>query len=80
MGAAVWAERWRLASQNETPRVVGDANGDGRADVIGFGANVCQVALSTGSAFGAPTQWIAAMVNHQRLEQPGPLSPRRWRR
>jgi len=61
---ALWVQQFGPSvgdwpNQNETPRVVGDANGDGRADVIGFGANGVQVALSTGSAFGAPTQWIA---------------------
>ena len=33
------------SSQNTTPRTVGDVNGDGRADIIGFGANGTYVAL-----------------------------------
>ncbi len=41
-------------------RFVTDVNGDGRADVIGFGAAGVQVALSTGSGFAAPTRWTAA--------------------
>jgi len=45
---------WR--SQDETPRVVGDINGDGKADIVGFGTAGVWVALGTGgqgsAAFG----------------------------
>ncbi|MGY0793222.1 FG-GAP-like repeat-containing protein [Azospirillum argentinense] len=33
------------SSQNQTPRMVGDVNGDGRVDIIGFGSNNVRVAL-----------------------------------
>lgn len=42
----------------KTVRMVADVNGDGKADVVGFGYNDVIVALSTGSAFGpASTAW-----------------------
>ncbi|SBS71520.1 exported hypothetical protein [uncultured Microbacterium sp.] len=41
-------------------RFVRDVNGDGRADLIGFGASGVQVALSTGDGFAAPRSWSAA--------------------
>jgi hypothetical protein len=45
-------------SQNTYPRMVADVNGDGRDDIIGFGNNATYVALSTGSGFTTPTEWI----------------------
>jgi len=47
------------ASQDQYPRLVADVNGDGKADVVGFGAQGTYVSLSTGSAFAAPVRWIA---------------------
>ncbi len=41
------------------PRCMGDVNGDGKADVVGFGNKGVYVSLSTGSAFGPATQWIS---------------------
>ncbi|GAB2697452.1 hypothetical protein BKA24_001032 [Microbacterium marinum] len=43
-----WTTAWM-------PRAVVDVNGDGRADVVGFARDGVQVALSSGSRFGAPT-------------------------
>lgn len=55
-GTSPQAGGW--TSFNAYPRAVADANGDGRADVVGFGALGAYVALSTGSAFGSPALWI----------------------
>ena len=46
-------------SQDHVPRVVGDVNGDGMADIVGFYTTGAQVSRSTGSAFPVPAQWIA---------------------
>jgi len=42
------------------PRVLGDVNGDGKVDLVGFGANGVYLALSTGTGFQAPVMTIAA--------------------
>jgi len=47
------------SSQNTYPRAVGDINGDGKADVVGFGSNGVYVSLSTGTRLGAPSLWLA---------------------
>ena len=39
------------------PRVMGDVNGDGMSDIIGFGSTATYVALSTGTGFAPPTRW-----------------------
>jgi Subtilase family/FG-GAP-like repeat/Peptidase inhibitor I9 len=36
-------------------RQLGDVNGDGKADIVGFGDNAVYVSLSTGTSFAAPT-------------------------
>jgi subtilisin-like proprotein convertase family protein len=46
------------ASQNLYPRLLGDVNGDGRADLVGFGPTGVRVALSTGKAFAPATTWL----------------------
>ena len=48
------AQGWRVEFH---PRMVGDVNGDGKADVVGFGYDRVLVALSTGSSFAPMTQW-----------------------
>ncbi|UOQ57685.1 FG-GAP-like repeat-containing protein [Leucobacter allii] len=59
--------RWRAGfgtasgwTVGENPRTLADVDGDGRADVVGFGASGVTVALSTGSGFAAPTRWSDA--------------------
>ena len=42
------------------PRTLGDVNGDGKADVIGFADDGVYVALSDGVAFSAPKRWVAS--------------------
>ncbi|WP_394690062.1 phosphodiester glycosidase family protein [Hoeflea sp.] len=41
-------------------RTTGDADGDGKADLIVFSDTGIQVAKSTGSAFSSSSQWVAA--------------------
>jgi hypothetical protein len=48
------------SSQGKYPRMVADVNGDGRADVVGFGNMGAYVSLSTGSSFAASSRWIAS--------------------
>jgi hypothetical protein len=44
---------------NDHPRMMADVNGDGKADVVGFSSSGVMVALSNGSGFTAPAQWVA---------------------
>ncbi len=47
---------------NDFVRTVGDVNGDGKADLVGFGLDGVYVALSNGSSFeSAATKWTSAM-------------------
>jgi hypothetical protein len=49
------------SSDNIYPREVADVNGDGRADIVGFGADGVYVSLNTGGGhFAAPTFELAA--------------------
>ena len=41
------------SSYNTYPRSLGDVNGDGRADIVGFGAAGVYISLSTGASFGS---------------------------
>jgi hypothetical protein len=38
-------------SQGRNPRLLGDVNGDGKADIVGFGNGGALVSLSTGREF-----------------------------
>ncbi|MEQ1915523.1 MAG: toxin TcdB middle/N-terminal domain-containing protein [Gallionella sp.] len=40
-----------------------DVNGDGRADIVGFGSWGVSVSLSTGTGFTAPTTWLSNAFN-----------------
>lgn len=46
---------WKVGTH---PRMLADVNGDGKDDIIGFGASGVQVALSTGNGFASPKQLI----------------------
>ncbi|MBN4049839.1 VCBS repeat-containing protein [bacterium AH-315-M10] len=46
------AGSWRV---NKHPRLLADVNGDGKADIVGFGSAGAYVSLSTGSGFLWPT-------------------------
>ena len=50
------AQGWE--NQNSYPRTVGDVNGDGRADIVGFGNDGVYVALSNGAGFGPAARWL----------------------
>jgi len=53
---AVNAGGWTL----DQPRTVGDVNGDGKADLVGFGKDGVLVAFSTGTTFQAPILTVAS--------------------
>lgn len=44
--------------EHKDPRYLVDVNGDGRADILGFGSNGIYVALSQGNTFGPMKKWI----------------------
>ena len=48
---------WRV---DKHPRVMADVNGDGMADVVGFGEAGVSVALSNGTGFDPATRWSSA--------------------
>jgi hypothetical protein len=48
------AQQWRVPYH---PRLVGDVNGDGKDDIVGFGFDRVLVALSNGSGFDPMSQW-----------------------
>lgn len=61
---AMWISNYSVkaggwTSQNLYPRCIADVNGDGKADVVGFGHAGVYVSLSTGNSFGAPTIWLS---------------------
>ena len=47
---------WRVDMH---PRYMADVNGDGLADIVGFGNSGVYVSLSTGSGFTSPSMWVA---------------------
>ncbi len=47
-------ENWHKLQHTRT---VGDVNGDGKADIVGFGVNGVYVALSTGNSFSWEGRW-----------------------
>jgi hypothetical protein len=50
---------------NNYPRVVGDVNGDGTADIVGFGETEVYVSLSNGNGtFGTPTAYSAPLTKN----------------
>jgi hypothetical protein len=50
---------------NNYPRMVGDVNGDGRADIVGFGETNVYVSLSNGNGtFGTPTAYSAGLTKN----------------
>jgi hypothetical protein len=58
-----WVQAFDLAhgwTVQDYVRTVGDVNGDGKADLVGFGQNGVWVSLSTGSGFPTPTRWVQA--------------------
>ncbi|MFW7378830.1 MAG: FG-GAP repeat domain-containing protein [Oligoflexus sp.] len=60
-----WVQPGGWRRFEESPRQVADVNGDGRADVIGFGDEGVYVALSDGESFTAPELWLADFATFQ---------------
>lgn len=61
-GIARWSDDFGLDdgwSPESHQRALGDVNGDGRADIVGFGQDGVTVALSTGAGFAPGRPWIA---------------------
>jgi hypothetical protein len=58
-----WVQAFDLAhgwTVQDFVRTVADVNGDGKADLVGFGQTGVWVSLSTGSTFPPPTLWLPA--------------------
>ena len=56
------------SSFDEYPRLVGDVNGDGLTDIIGFGETSVTVGLNNGSAF-VESEWLS--MNYARSPEGG---------
>ena len=54
-----YKQGWRVGLH---PRLLGDVNGDGRADIVGFGGSKVFVSLSTGTGFTAPKAWLSGTL------------------
>lgn len=52
------ADGW--TTQDACPRALADVNGDGKADIIGFGKDGTYVSVSTGTEFAALRLWLAS--------------------
>jgi hypothetical protein len=57
---------WR---EDTYEREVADVNGDGMADIVAFGADGVQVALSNGHGFDAPQSWSDGFGNNDAWSQ-----------
>jgi len=59
--SSLWGTYFRVwGPQNRYPRMVGDVNGDGKADAVAIDpARGAFVALSTGTAFAKQSQWTS---------------------
>jgi FG-GAP-like repeat len=65
------------SSDNTYPRALADVNGDGKADIVGFGADGVYVSLATGGGhFAAPTLELAAFGANAGGWTSQDLSPR----
>jgi hypothetical protein len=60
-GAAFTAQTAGMNDLNKYPKMIGDFNGDGKDDVVGFGHNYVTVGLSTGSSFSTST-WTSGFT------------------
>lgn len=55
---------------DRNPRALADVNGDGQADIVGFGNAAVFVSISTGTGFGAPEAVVQSMVYDQGWRVP----------
>lgn len=51
-------------TQNDYPRFLGDVNGDGKDDIVGFGDAGVYVAISNGSGFGNAQKWYSGYAKN----------------
>jgi hypothetical protein len=58
--------------------LLGDVNGDGRADIVAFGKNNVYISLSTGHAFSAPTTSLATFCASAAAGRATILIPAPW--
>ena len=60
-GATFSAQTGGMSDMNKWPKMIGDFNGDGKDDVVGFGNTQVVVGLSTGSSFNT-SAWTTAFT------------------
>jgi len=60
-----------FGNEKKWPRLLGDFNGDGKTDIIGFGNSTVAVGISNGTSFDYPTVWGTEMT----YTSPGINSP-----
>jgi hypothetical protein len=64
--ASAFGTNQAWTSQNTYPRFLADVNGDGRADIVGFGGDGVYVSLATGNGdFAAVTRELSAFSTAQ---------------
>jgi hypothetical protein len=63
-------------SYNLYPRTTGDVNGDGKADVIGFGPKGVRFPFD-GTSLGAASLWLSDLVHRRRWTEQN-IEPRFW--
>ena len=60
----IWVKSYGEAvgswTEAKYPRTTADVNGDGKADIVGFGSPGVYVSISNGTSFHAPELWVAS--------------------
>jgi len=51
-------------TEDKYPRVMADVNGDGLADVVGFGDRGVIIATSNGNSFNPPSEWVHGLSQY----------------